>query len=213
MVRLLLADDHTLVRQALARMLQAAGHAIAGEVADGRSVVDAVERARPDVLLLDLTMPGLHGLDVIPQVMRRHPSTRIIVLTGDAREESVLGALRHGAHGYILKGADSVELLSAIAHVSTGGRYVTPTLSDYLVRAFLASADGPSADPYETLSPREREVFHLMAEGLQNAELASRLCISQRTVESHRANILRKLHLDSQTDVVRLAIRRGILPA
>ena len=212
MIRILLADDHTLVRQALGRMLQAAGHEIAGDVADGRSVLEAVERAAPDILLLDLTMPGLHGLDIIPQVVRRCPATRIVVLTGDVREESVLGALRHGAHGYILKGADSVELLSAVSHVAGGGRYVSPTLSDHLVRALLAVDAAQTLEPYETLSQREREVFALMAEGVSNVDLASRLCISPRTLETHRANVMRKLGLQNHTDVVRLAMRRGILP-
>jgi DNA-binding NarL/FixJ family response regulator len=212
-IRILLADDHTLVRQALARMLESAGHAIVGEVSDGLAVVDAVEHAAPDILLLDLAMPGLHGLDVIPQVVRRSPGARIIVLTGDGREDFVLGALRHGASGYVLKGADSVELLSAIAHVAAGGRYVTPTLSDHLVRAFLAVDASAPADPYESLSTREREVFHLMAEGVSNADLAARLCISARTLESHRASIMRKLSLQNHTEIVRFAIRKGLLSA
>jgi DNA-binding NarL/FixJ family response regulator len=212
MARILLADDHTLVRQALARLLEAAGHTIAGEVSDGLIVVDTVEREAPDILLLDLAMPGLHGLDILPQVARRSPSTRVIILTGDGREDFVLGSLRHGAAGYVLKGADSVELLSAISHVVAGGRYVTPTLSDHLVRAVLASDSPGATDPYESLSVREREVFHLMAEGLSNADLASRLCISARTLESHRASILRKLCLQNHTEVVRFAMRRGLLP-
>jgi DNA-binding NarL/FixJ family response regulator len=213
MVRIVLADDHTLVRQALARLLQAAGHTIVGETADGLAVVELVDRTRPEVLLLDLALPGLHGLDIIPQIAKRHPATRTVVLTGDIRESSVLGALRHGAHGYILKGADSVELMAAIAHVAGGGRYVTPTLSDHLVRALLASNGAGETDPYETLSVREREVFHLMAEGVSNVDLASRLCISLRTLESHRGSVMRKLGLQNHTDLVRLAMRRGILPA
>jgi DNA-binding NarL/FixJ family response regulator len=171
-----------------------------------------VDRARPDILLLDLALPGLHGLDIIPQVVRRYPGTRTIVLTGDIRESSVLGALRHGAHGYILKGADSLELISAISHVAAGGRYVSPTLSDHLVRALLAADSAGPQDPYESLTVREREVFHLMAEGVSNVDLASRLCISLRTLETHRGNVMRKLGLQNHTDLVRVAMRRGILP-
>lgn len=213
MIRVLLADDHTMVRQGLRHVLESAGMTVVGDVSDGLQVADLVEQTTPDVLLLDMTMPGLHGLDVIRQVVRRTPATRVLVLSGDGREEFVLGSLRHGAAGYLLKGSDTIELVTAIAHVAAGGRYVTAACSDHLVKALLEHETETPHDSYDSLSDREREVFHLMAEGLGNAEIGTRLFISHRTAETHRASIMRKLGLRHQTDVVRFAIRRGILPA
>jgi two-component system, NarL family, response regulator NreC len=208
MTRVLLAEDHTMVRQGLSRMLEAAGVSVVGEAADGLQVAQMVEETSPDVLLLDIGLPGLHGLDVIRQVLRRAPETKVLVLSGDGREEFVLGSLRNGASGYLLKGGDSLELITAIAHIAAGGRYVTAAVSGHLVKALL---DRPEVDPYETLTPREREVFHLCAEGLSNRDVGSRLCISPRTAETHRATAMRKLGLKSHTDMVRYALRRGLI--
>jgi two-component system, NarL family, response regulator NreC len=209
MTRVLLAEDHTMVRQGLSRMLESAGLSVVGETADGLQVAPMVEETRPDVLLLDMGLPGLHGLDVIRQVVRRSPGTKILVLSGDGREEFVLGSLRNGASGYLLKGGDSVELITAIAHIAGGGRYVTAAVSDHLVKALLERE--AVEDSYEALTPREREVFHLSAEGRSNRQIGSKLCISSRTVETHRGIAMRKLGLHSQTEIVRYALRRGLI--
>jgi DNA-binding NarL/FixJ family response regulator len=212
MTSILLADDHTMVRQGLRHVLESAGLSIAGEVGEGLKVADEVDRTQPDVLLLDMAMPGLHGLDVIRQVVRRSPKTKVLVLSGDGREDFVLGALRNGAAGYLLKGSDSAELVMAIAHVVGGGKYVTAALSGHLVTALVDRGPDAPADPYDALSDREREVMQLLAEGLSGTDVADRLFISSRTVESHRASIMRKLGLHTQTDLVRFAIRRGLIP-
>ena len=163
-------------------------------------------------MLLDLGLPGLHGLEVIRQVTRRTPGAHVLVLSMHAHEEYVLGALRNGAAGYLLKGSNSEEVVAAIRKVAGGGRYVSADVSNHLVSAFLDHGSAPAADSYETLTDREREVLNLMAEGRANGEIAERLFISVRTVETHRANAMHKLSLRSQTDVVRYALRRGILP-
>jgi len=210
MATVVLADDHALVRVGLRRVLESAGHQVLDEVSDGLHVLPTVERERPDVLLLDLGLPGLHGLDVLRQVTRRVPSTKVLVVSAYNRDEFVSGALRTGAAGYVLKGAQADDLLAAIAEVSRGAYYVSPQLSGLLERAGAAGAD-TAEDPYEALSPRERQVFHLMAEGLLNHQVGVQLYISTRTAETHRASIMRKLGLKTQTDVVLYALRRGIL--
>jgi two-component system response regulator NreC len=213
MVRVLLAEDHAVVRQGLRRVLEAEpDFDVVGEVADGLKVADRAGESKPDVLLLDLGLPGLHGLEVIRRVTRRTPAVHVLVLSMHAHEEYVLGALRNGAVGYLLKGSNSEEVVAAIRKVAGGGRYVSADVSNHLVSAFLDHGNVPAADLYETLTDREREVLNLMAEGRTNNEVADRLFISVRTVETHRANVIHKLGLRSQTEVVRYALRRGILP-
>jgi DNA-binding NarL/FixJ family response regulator len=209
MPQVVLADDHALVREGVRRILEASGISVAGEVGDGLRVVETVERLKPDVLVLDLGLPGLHGLDILRDVMRRAPKTRVLVLSADGRDEFVVQALRHGAAGYLLKGCQAQELVQAVAEVAAGGYHLSSSLSASLARA--VGDEGAAPQPYESLTSREREVFHLMAEGLANAAIGERLFISARTVETHRANIMRKLGLRTQTDVILLALRRGIL--
>jgi DNA-binding NarL/FixJ family response regulator len=209
MATIVLADDHALVRVGLRRVLESEGHAVLGEVADGLRVVPTVEQMRPDVLLLDMGLPGLHGLDVLREVTRRVPATKVLVVSAYNRDEFVSGALRTGASGYVLKGSEADDLLAAVAEVARGGYYVSPELAGSLARS-TTGADA-ATDPYETLSPRERQVFHLMADGLLNHQVGVYLYISTRTAETHRASIMRKLGLKSQTDVVLYALRRGIL--
>lgn len=211
MPQVVLADDHALLREGVRRILEASGIPVAGEVGDGLRVLEAVERLKPDVLLLDLGLPGLHGLDILREVTRRAPSTRVLVLSADGRDDFVVQALRNGAAGYLLKGCRAEELLQAVTEVAAGGYHLSASLSASLARAVGEEGGGTGAPAYESLTPREREVFHLMAEGLANAAIAERLFISGRTVETHRANIMRKLGLRTQTDVVLLALRRGIL--
>jgi two-component system response regulator NreC len=213
MIHVLLAEDHAVVRQGLRKVLEAeADITVVGEVDDGLKVADRVCESQPDVVLLDLALPGLHGLEVIRQVTRRAPRARVLVLSMHAHAEYVLGALTNGAAGYLLKGSDSEEVVAAIRKVAGGQRYVSADVSNHLVSGFLDGGAAPAADLYDTLTTREREVLNLMAEGHANAEMAGRLFISVRTIETHRANVMSKLGLRSLTDVVRYALHRGILP-
>jgi two-component system, NarL family, response regulator NreC len=204
-----LADDHALVRAGLRRILEHGGNVVVGEAGDGLQVVPMVEKTRPQVLLLDLGLPGLHGLDVLREVTRRVPGTRVLVVSAFGRDDFVVNAFRNGAAGYLLKGAGPEELLTALEEVARGGYYVSTTVSRVLAKGL---GDSQLADdPYDDLTPRERQVFMLMAEGLTNSAVGKRLNISTRTAESHRQNIMRKLDLGTQTDVVLYALRRGIL--
>jgi DNA-binding NarL/FixJ family response regulator len=211
MARLVLAEDQALVREGFRRILEGNGHAVVGMVADGLAVADLVAETRPDVLLLDLGLPGLHGLDVLRAVRRSTPTTRVLILSGDGRDEFVVGALRLGAAGYLLKGSDVPELLEAIREVASGGYYVSSRVAGSLVKRLGGAGETGAEDPYDHLTAREREVLHLGAEGLSNAAIGDRLSISPRTAESHRANVMRKLGLKTQTALVVYALRRGLL--
>ena len=211
---ILLADDHRLVRQGLRALLAAEpDFHLVGEAADAREVVQLAERLHPDVLLLDLMMPGLNGLDILPQLMKCTPKTRVIILTMHNNEAYVLQALRNGAAGYVLKTSRSDELVLAVREVVAGRRYLSPPLSEKVIEAYLQSTGGAALDPYDTLTMREREVLSMVVQGQSSAEIADKLFISPRTVETHRANLMRKLNLQRQTDLIRYALRRGILPA
>jgi DNA-binding NarL/FixJ family response regulator len=210
---IVLADDHEVVRQGLCALLEAEpGFKIVGTAADGLDVADLVAELRPDVLVVDLMMPGLSGLDVTRQVTKRCPSTRVIILSMYSNEPFLLEALRNGASGYVLKGASAAELIRAIREVSAGRRYLSPPFTENAIESYVRKAKTAAADPYDSLTVREREVLHLAAEGLTSAEIAVRLGISPRTAESHRARILHKLGLNGQTELVRYALRRGVVP-
>ena len=213
MTTILLADDHTVVRQGLRALLEGEPDlTVIGEAADGLDAVQRTERLRPDVLVVDLMMPGLGGLEVVRQVRQRVPGTRVVVLSMHANEAYVLEALRNGASGYVLKDASVTELLQALRTAHQGHRYLSPVLSERAIAAYIEQARPTPVDLYDTLTTREREVLHLAAEGRTNAEIAARLTISPRTAETHRANLLRKLGLQNQTDLIRYALRRGLLP-
>lgn len=208
----LLADDHAVVRLGLRRLLEGEpGFRIVGEVADGLEVLSEVESLHPDLLVLDVVMPGLSGLEVLRQVRKCWPKTRVVVLSMHASEAYVLEALRNGAEAYVLKGSDGSEVLEAMWAVLAGRRHLSAPLSQLAIQAYLEKAEAAAPDPYDALTTREREVLQLAAEGYSNSKIAARLFISRRTVETHRANLFVKLGLRTQTDLVRYALRRGII--
>jgi len=211
MARIVLADDHALVRAGLRRILEATGNIVVGEASDGLEVVPVVQQTRPEVLVLDLGLPGLHGLDVLREVSRRAPHTRVLIVSAFDRDDFVINAFKNGAAGYVLKAAATPELLHAVEQVARGGYYVSPQVSAALARGVSERAKANADDPYEQLTPRERQVFLLMAQGLTNAAMGKRLFIAPRTAETHRMRVLRKLSLTSQTDVILYALRRGLL--
>src|SRR5437867_7012593 len=171
-IRIFLADEHEVVRQGLRALLEAEpGLSVAGEASDGLAVVNLVEKLRPDVLVVDLMMPGLGGLDVTRQITRRSPRTRVVILSMHANEAFLLEALRNGASAYVMKGASAAELIRAIREVAAGRRYLGPPFSEKGIEAYLRKARTAAADPYESLTDREREGLHLAAEGLRSAEM------------------------------------------
>jgi DNA-binding NarL/FixJ family response regulator len=212
MIRVILADDHPVLRQGLRSLLERETDlSIVGEAGDGREALDQIAHLRPDVAVLDLMMPGLGGLEVVRQVRAHHPSTHVVVLSMYANESYVAEALQAGAGGYVLKKATSADLVSAIRAVAGGERYLSPPLTEQAIEAYLAMST-PTSDPYALLTTREREVLHLGAEGLTSPQIAQQLSVSPRTVEMHRANLMRKLGLQNQSELVRFAIQRGLIP-
>ncbi|MFQ5666679.1 MAG: response regulator [Candidatus Binatia bacterium] len=209
---ILLADDHPMVRLGLRAALQTEPEfRVVGETGDGQEVLSLVQRLCPNVLVLDLVMPGIRGLDILRNIQRRAPCTRVVVLTVYADEAYVATALKGGAIGYVVKGSPAAEVIKAVREGSQGRCYLSAPLSEASLKRYLRKAEGSMLDPYETLTTREREVLHLVAEGHTSAVIAARLYISTRTVESHRANLMGKLGLHSPTELVRYALRRGIL--
>jgi DNA-binding NarL/FixJ family response regulator len=207
----ILADDHDVVRRGIRSILEADGNfKILTEVADGLSAVQAAEKFKPTLLFLDLSMPRLHGLEALRQIRTASPNTKVLVLSMHNDEPYVIEALRAGAMAYILKGSESTEIARAIAEVTAGRRYLSAPLSERAIIA-LTSRTPDQSDPLNALTPREREVLALAAEGMSMAEMAEKLFISPRTAETHRTNLMQKLGLQSQTDLVRFAIRRGLI--
>jgi len=209
---IVLADDHHVVRQGVRVLLEAQpAFSIVGEAADGHQAVRLVTSLRPAVLVVDLTMPGLTGLEVTRLVRQHAPETRIVILSMHANEEYVLDALRSGASAYVLKNASADELVRAIRKVLGGGRYLSPPLSARAIDVYSERCGAVSPDRYDTLTARERAVLQLAAEGCNHRTIATRLGMSPRTAEVHRVNLMRKLDLHNQMELIWYAMRRGVL--
>jgi two-component system response regulator NreC len=213
MTTILLADDHALVRQGLRALLgEEPEFNVIGEAGSGLEAIRLCSDLKPDVLVLDIMLDDVSGIEVARQVKEKCPHTAIVVLSMYGDKKHVLEALQAGARAYVVKKSVSWELVQAVREALVGHRYLGPSLADVVVNAYLENAESGPADPYDSLSNREREVVHLAAHGYTNAEIAERLCISRRTVETHRANAMRKLDLDNHTELLRYALQRGILP-
>ena len=211
-IRVLLADDHTLVRKGLRSLLDAeADLEVVGEAGDGREAVDKARRLRPDVVLMDITMPGLNGLEATRQIRHSLPAAKVLVLTVHANAEYVFQILRAGAAGYLVKQAAVAELIAAIQAVSRGETYLSAAISPKAVEAYRRQAEAMDVEP-PRLTDREREVLQLIAEGRTNREIAARLNVSVKTVEAHRAHVMDKLGLRSTAELTRYALRQGIIP-
>lgn len=210
-MRVLLADDHTLVRAGLRALLDGIPDlAVVAETGDGREALDLIGTHRPDVALLDITMPGLNGLEVATRAGEVSPRTRILVLSMHAAPAYVAQALRAGVAGYLLKDAAAAELAVAIAAVARGESYLSPAISKQVVDGFLRGA-APVEDPLAALTPRQREILQLIAEGRSTKQIASDLDVSVKTVETHRAQLMERLDIHDVPGLVRFAIRSGIV--
>jgi DNA-binding NarL/FixJ family response regulator len=212
-IRVLLAEDHTIVRKGLRSILDAEDSVeVVGEAEDGRAAVEAVEHLRPDVVLMDISMPGLNGLEATRQIKRRAPHIRVLVLTMHTNEKYILQILQAGASGYLVKQAAVEELISAIQAVYRGDAFLSPSISKKVVQRYVQQGQViAEEDSYELLTPREREVLQLIAEGHTNRDISRVLHISIKTVEVHRANLMKKLDLHSAAELTRYAIGKGII--
>jgi DNA-binding NarL/FixJ family response regulator len=207
-IRVLLSDDHELVRQGLKLLLEREGFDVVGEASDGQMAVDLVAKLRPEIAVFDIGMPNLNGLDAARGVQKiGHKATKIILLTRHDEEQYVSEALRAGVKGYVLKNQAATDLIYAIQQVSRGGIYLSPSISRTVAEAFL-SKDGVPADP---LTARERQVLQLIGEGKSSKEIGTQLGISVKTAESHRTRLMQKLDIHDVASLVRYAIRRGLV--
>jgi two-component system, NarL family, response regulator NreC len=205
--RLLLADDHALVRQGLKAFLERQGFQVACEAANGREAIKSAMKEQPDVALMDISMPLLNGLDAARELKKTAPKTKVIVLTKHEEDQYVTEALRAGVSGYVLKSQVATDLVHAIHEVCRGSIYLSPGISRAVVGAYLSKTDVP-ADP---LSARERQVLQLVGEGKSTKQIAEQLGLSVKTAESHRARLMRKLDVHETASLVRYAIRHGLI--
>ncbi len=212
-IRVVLVEDHSMVRAGIARLIEdLPGVDLVGIASDGHEAIGLVAETRPDVVLMDITMPRLGGLGALARIVADTPEVRVIMLSMHDNEEYVAQALQAGAAGYLLKDSDLTELGFAIRSVVRGGSYLTPEVSRHVIRDFR-NRDVSVANPFERLTPRQTEIVQLVAEGHRNAEIAGILGMSIKTVETHRTQLMARLGVHDVTGLVRYAIRVGLVPA
>ncbi len=212
MITIVVADDHQVMRQGLCALLKMQpDFQVVGEADDGEAAIKLVERFHPDVLVLDMVMPGINGIEATRRVRLLSPSCAIVILSMYGAEGYVREAIQAGAKGYVLKKDSADELASAIREVLAGRHYISPSLTQKAIDSYIGISSR-QAKPYQMLTPRERQVLHMMAAGCASAEIAAKLSISPRTVEFHRANIMQKLGLHTQQELARYCIEEGIIP-
>jgi len=212
-VRIVIAEDHTILREGLRSLLSSnANFEVVGETGDGREAIRQVKKLKPDLILSDLSMPRMNGMEAIKEIKRESPATKILVLTVHRAEEYILATFRAGADGYLLKDSTHSELLMAVKKVLSGTRYISPEISEKVIEGYIEGKKSlKSRTSWETLTQREREILKLIAEGYRNKEIAEDLCISVKTVEKHRANPMEKLDLHSIQALTTFAIEKGLV--
>lgn len=214
LISIVLAEDHQIVRQSLRALLETEPDLhVVGETGDGLEAIQLTEELRPEILVLDLMLPGVNGLEVTRQVRQRSTDTQVVILSMHANEAYVLDALHAGATAYVLKESASHEFIHAIREAAAGRRYLGSPLSEQAIEVYLQKIKASVLDPYETLSPREREVLRLTAAGLTRNQIANQLAISPRTVETYRASLMHKLNLDRPIELIHYALQREIVSA
>jgi len=210
---ILIVDDHALMRNGLEAMLASEpAYEVVGVAADGMTAIRSVAELKPDIVMMDLTMPRTSGMDAIVQIKRQYPDTKIVALTFHKEEKYIHATLEAGADAYVLKDDSRTELFNALANVVTGNNYLSPSIVDKVVAGYLSGGDASSAKPsWEVLTRREREVIKLIAEGKCTKEIAEYLSLSPKTIEKHRTNLMRKLDLHNVSEVTVYAIKNGFV--
>jgi DNA-binding NarL/FixJ family response regulator len=210
---IVIVDDHAVVRRGVRALIESQpGWEVAGETGSGREAVDLAKRLQPDIVIMDLSLPELNGLDATRQIVKESPRTEVLVLTMHHSEELARNVLQAGARGYVLKSDADQNLIAAVDSLREHKPFLTSTVTEFVLDDFLHRTDEGAAG-HAAVTPREREIIQLLAEGRSNKETASALNVSVKTIEAHRANIMRKLHLRSASDLVRYAIRNRIVQA
>lgn len=211
--RIVIAEDYTILREGLRSLLSSSPEfEIVGEAEDGRKAIEWVQKSKPDLILMDLSMPRMNGMEAIREIKRGSKETKILVLTMHRTEEYIVATLKAGADGYVLKDATHSELMMAIRNVLGGKRYISPAISEQVIEGYLEGKKTlKPLTTWETLTQREREILKLIAEGHWNKKIADYLCISVKTVEKHRANLMNKLNLHSISALTALAIEKGLV--
>jgi two-component system response regulator NreC len=211
--KIVIAEDHTILREGLRALLSSSpGLEIVGEAEDGLGAIQCAGSVKPDLILMDLSMPRMNGMDAIREIKKLCPGTKILALTVHKAEEYVLASLQAGADAYVLKDATHLELMVAIKSVLAGKRYLSPGVSEKVIEGYLEGRrESKLRSLWDTLTRREREVLKLIGEGYKNREIADYLCLSVKTVETHRANLMRKLDLHDVSALTRFAIEKGLI--
>ena len=209
--KVLLVDDHTVVRQGLKALLASEPDIeVIGEADNGRDALSRVDELQPNLVLIDISMPGLNGIEATRQIRHNYPEVKVVVLSMHANEEYVFQVLRAGASGYVLKQSDSMEVVTAIRAAMSGGSFLSPPISRAVIDSYVSRAEARGqGDDLDLLTPREREVLQLLAEGFPNRAIAEQLNISVKTVETHRSNMMNKLEVKNKTELITHAIRKG----
>lgn len=212
-IKVVLAEDHTIVRKGIRSLLESEGDmVILAEASDGREAVKEVEKHHPDVVLMDISMPGLNGLEATRQIKQRYQDTKVLVLTMHETAEHIFQILQAGASGYLVKHTAPQELVQAIRAVNRGETYLSPSISSTVVEGYIRNAETTMKnDDFEKLTNREREVLQLIAEGKTSRQITDLLHISEKTVRTHRSHIMEKLDAHSIAELTRYAIRKGII--
>lgn len=211
--RILIAEDHTILREGLRALLTTDSEfEVVGEARDGREAIRHCDSLAPDLVLMDLSMPKVHGFEAIKEIKKQHPNIKIIALTVHKRDEYILATLQAGADGYILKDAHHDELVAAIRNVLQGKHYLSPEISGTVIGGYLnGKKELKTKSSWDTLTQREREILKLIAEGYKNKEIADFLFISQKTVEKHRTNLMKKLDLHNVAGITAFAMEKGLI--
>lgn len=212
-LRLVIVEDHTILREGLKALLSSSpDFEIAGEAEDGRAAIRLVETVKPDLVLMDLAMPRMNGMEAIQEIKRIAPEIKVVALTVHRSEEYVLATLQAGADGYVLKDATHAELVIAIKSVTAGKRYLSPGVSEKVIEGYLEGRKAiKSQSSWDTLTAREREILKLIAEGYKNKAIADYLYLSVKTVETHRSNLMKKLDLHDVSALTAFAIEKGLI--
>ena len=210
---IVIVEDHTILREGLRALLSADPKLeVIGEAGDGRAAIQCVEKLSPTLVLMDLSMPRMNGLEAIKEIKKQKPETKIIALTVHRKEEYILATLQAGADGYVLKDANQSELMMAIEQVLAGKRFLSPGISEKVIEGYLEGRKTlRTKTTWDTITQREREILKLIAEGYKNREVADYLCISLKTVEKHRSNLMRKLDLHNASALTAFAIEKGLV--